>query len=273
MQIVRYKDAPQYNGKDLRRCYLSSRDPFEVIETVMSPCSFQEPHAHKVVRESTLVLEGKVVVAEIIDGTRIKQVLEAGDFVIFDPQSCHVMDNPWGAPARTLTFKFLGVGKDTRLFAADKFKNCTDFIKSHESIVEQNTKYASYIEVYNNLDKLLWQVPAFLIAVSALSFGLLGTFMNNPAIKISPLSHGDTYGSTFLFLCALYCLGVFSIWRIRLHHTLMGKELAKIEDSGYFHERNRIVKKSYLSAPCWFMWTFSALALLSFAIGIYNILS
>jgi len=276
MQIIRYEEVPQHKGKDLRRYYLPSREPFEVIETVIPPNFSQEPHAHKVIREATLVLEGKVIVAEIINGMITERVLYKGDFVVFDPQSCHMMRNPSpDTHARTLTFKFLGVDKDTKLFATDKVKNCTGPIKNHnhESIVNINTKYASYIAVYNNLDKLLWQVPAFLIGVSVLSFGLLGTFMNNPKIKISLLGYEITYGFAFLLLAILYALGVFSMWRIRSHHTLMGRELAKLEGSGYFHERNRIVKKKYLSAPHWFMWTFLALAILSFVIGIYDILS
>lgn len=122
MQIIRYKDAPQHKGKDLRRYYLPSRDPFEAIETVIPPRFSQELHAHKIVREATLILKGEVVVAEIINGVRIKRVLGAGDFVVFDPQSCHMMGNSSDTSAHTLTFKFLGTDKDTKLFATDKFK-------------------------------------------------------------------------------------------------------------------------------------------------------
>ena len=138
MQIIKRNEAIErtksfITGEEFRRYYLPSRDPLEIIETIIPPGVSQTPHAHELVREAMLVLEGKVIVAEILSGVRKEYELNAGDFAVFDPGSCHMMSNPSNASAHTLTFKFLGVKKNSKLFATDKIENCTDTTKSAES--------------------------------------------------------------------------------------------------------------------------------------------
>lgn len=276
MQIIRCKEAIERKkssptGEDFRRYYLPSNDPLEIIETVIPPGVSQPPHAHEIVREATLVLEGKVILAEIVGGVRTESELEAGDFAVFDPRSCHTMENHSEVQAHTLTFKFLGEEKNAELFVTDKLENCTDPVKLKTTEVH-DPRYAPYVEVYNNLDKLLWQLPAFLVAVSVFGFGLFGHLITNPQTVIPPFTHNDTVGAIFLLLGMLYLLGVYSMWRIRKHHTLMGKELAELEPAGYFHKRKHIVEKWWPpSAPHMFMLIFLIVALLLFALGISNI--
>jgi len=277
MQIIRRKEAPERKktfptGEDIRHYYCPSHDPFEVIETTLPPGVSQTPHAHEIVREATLVLEGKVTVAEIVGNLKTEYELEAGDFAVFDPGSCHTMENRSKTQAHTLTFKFLGNEKDIQLFAKDKIENCEDPVKP-KSIEPCDPRYSPYVDVYNNLDNLLWQVPAFLAAVSALGFGLLGNSISDPRTAIAPFTHNVTVGIFFLLWGFLYFLGVYAMWRIRLHHTLMGNELAKLESDGYFQKRCSTVAKRWPpSAPHLFIFTFSILAVLLFMIGIYNIL-
>lgn len=130
MKIIRKKEAVHHTarlakGAEGRRYYLPPRDPLEVIETVMPPGLSQPPHAHRCIREATLVLEGRVIVAEILNGIRNEQQLSVGDMVVFNPRSCHCMENRSRNRARTLTFKFVGEEKDANLFRGDKFENCT----------------------------------------------------------------------------------------------------------------------------------------------------
>lgn len=276
MQIIRRKEALERKksfptGEDFRRYYLPSHDPLEMIETVIPPRVSQPPHAHEIVREATLVLDGKVIVAEIVGGVRLEYELEVGDFAVFDPRSCHMMENRSEAQAHTLTFKFLGEEKDAELFVTDKLENCTDPVKL-KTTDAYDPRYAPYVEVYNNFDKLLWQLPAFLVAVSVFGFGLFGRLITNPQTVIPPFTHDDTVGAIFLLWGMLYLLGVYSMWRIRKHHTLMGEELADLEPTGYFHKQKCIVDKWWPpSAPHMFMFIFLILTLLLFAVGIYNI--
>lgn len=225
------------------------------------------------VREVTLVLEGKVNVAEIVDGMRTEFELEEGDFAVFDPCSCHTMENRSNAQARTLTFKFLGREKDIELFATDKLKNCKGPVKL-KTINDCDPRYGPYINLYNNLDKLQWQVPGFLIAVSAIVFGFTYNFNFNTKQEalIPPFTHYSTVGFIFVLGGILYILGVYTMKRIRMHHCILGEELEKLELSGYFHRRNEIRKK------CWppedadvIMCVFTILSFVFIGIGFYNI--
>jgi len=140
MNIIRYKDAPLRKEKDFRRYYLPPQDPLEIIETIIPSGVSQTLHIHKLVREAMLVLEGTVIVAEIVSGVRKEYELNAGDFAVFNPGSCHMMSNQSNASARTLTFKFLGVKKNSKLFATDKIEECTGLIKSTEGNLTQNKR-------------------------------------------------------------------------------------------------------------------------------------
>lgn len=276
MHIIRYGAAKikQFPNGEFRRYYCPSRDPLEIIETIMQPRDSQSPHAHEMVREATLVLEGKIIVAEIVGGERKEEYeLQAGDFVVFDPRSCHTMENRSDTQAHTLTFKFLGEQKDEKLFFTDKLVNCTDPAKL-KTINTHDPRYAPYVKIYNNLDKLLWQVPAFLVAVSALGFGLLGNFITKSETVIPPLtSHDVSVGLVFVLMGVLYLVGVFSMSRIRKHHTLMGNKLKNLEPiDGYFHEREAIVEKEwYKSATLAIRVLFFILGLVSLGVGFYLI--
>lgn len=276
MQIIRHKEVLDHKkllseGEE-RYYYCPSRDPFEIIETIIYPGTFQTPHAHEVIREATLVLEGKIIVAEIIGGKRMEEKLGVGDLVVFDPGSCHTMENHSNYKARTLTIKFLGKEKDVELFATDKLENCRGPVK-FKTAHTYDQRYAAYVEVYNNLDRLLWQVPAFLVAASVFGFGLFDHLTTDLQSAIPLFNKDNIVGIIFLLWGVLYLLGVYSIWRLRKHHTLMGEELANLEPAGYFHKRKRITKKWWPpSAPHMFMVIFSILALLLFVVGMYNIL-
>lgn len=182
------------------------------------------------------------------------------------------MENRSEIQAHTLTFKFLGNEKDIQLFAKDKIENCKDPVRP-KFTEPCDPRYAPYVDVYNNLDNLLWQVPAFLAAISALGFGLLGNFISDPQTAMPPFTHNVTVGIFFLLWGFFYFLGAYAMWRIRIHHTLMGNELAKLESDGYFKKRSStVVKKLPPSAPHLFIFTFSILAFLIIILGIYNIL-
>lgn len=126
MQVIRRAEAPKRTTTsgsvyESRRYYLPRMTPLEIIETVMSRGDQQPLHRHKVIREATLVIEGRISVEEIADGKTGRTELHVGDFVVFDPGSCHKMKNVADGVARTLTFKFIGGRKDGGLFQRDKY--------------------------------------------------------------------------------------------------------------------------------------------------------
>lgn len=159
----------------------------------------------------------------------------------------------------------------TRNSATDKVEHCASPVKPKKT--ERNdSRFDSYIKLYNNLDNLIWQIPAFLASVSAIGFALLGNFFAKPSAALMPLSHNKSVGAILILWSLFYFVGVYSIWRIRVHHTIAGNELAKLESDGYFKKREITVKKLWpLPAPYVFMLMFSALAIALLALGIYNL--
>jgi uncharacterized cupin superfamily protein len=120
-----------------------------VTDTIIPSNSSEPPHAHEKVREAVLVLEGRLTVAEIVGTGGTEYELAAGDFVVFDPRSCHTMANRSEAPARTLTFKFVGEEKDEQVFVLDKLQDCTGPLRAGTTD-SLDPRFMPYVRVYNN---------------------------------------------------------------------------------------------------------------------------
>ena len=244
MHLIRKADANTLQSYlETRRYYVPSRDPLEVIETILEPGDSQSPHAHVTVREAIMVLEGKVFAAEIVSGKTFGTELNAGDFAVFDRRTLHFMENKKEVSARTLHFKFLGDTKDRTLFLNDKIE--ADALDTESKpLTSDETRFKSYADTYNNIDKILWQTPTLLLAITAVAFGLFKDVFFDPEKAVTPFTHQETIGIFSTVLAFMYVAGVYSIWRIRKHHTMMGKELEKLEPvDGYFHKRRRITDR------------------------------
>lgn len=244
MHLIRKADANTHQSDlELRRYYVSSRDPLEVIETVLEPGASQSAHAHETVREAMMVLEGQVFAAEIVSGKTFGADLSAGDFAMFDPRTLHLMENHTKERARTLHFKFLGESKDRSLFLNDKAEVAIPNGKLPAQLPDED-RFKSYVDTYNNLDKILWQMPALLLAITAVAFGLFKDVFLDPSKAIAPFTHVQTIGVFSIVLGFMYIAGVYSIWRLRKHHTMMGSEITKLEPAdGYFHKREKIASR------------------------------
>ena len=237
MHLIRLNDAP-FVESDLeeRRYYAPDRDPLEVIETKMQPSATQSAHSHEVIREAMLVLEGAVFVEEIISGKSFGQTISVGDFVVFDRGVLHRMENNSERHARTLHFKFLGEGKDRALFLNDK-RDSEAKNPPLTALPDLEARYSSYVETHTTLDKIIWQIPAFLIAVSAFGAGLMGTFIAKNDASILPFSHVQTLGLLLCFWGAMYLIGCYAMDRIRYHHSLVATIIARLDPGGYFEKR------------------------------------
>ena len=132
MKIIRSEDArcrqvkeeELERGGERRHYYVPQCTPFEIIKTEIDPDTDEKWHAHQVVREATLVVEGEVVISERDEKGSRDNPLRKGDFAVFDVCGCHRMRNTSRNRAVTLTFKFLGEGKNQDLFEGDTIENC-----------------------------------------------------------------------------------------------------------------------------------------------------
>lgn len=101
-------------------------------------------------------------------------------------------------------------------------------------------RYDSYVQIYNNLDGLLWKVPSILLGGSAVIIALIGSivskhnlenwFMSMPII----LWIGISFFSGIAFVIA----GI-STDRISSHRNNLGEHLREMEDNGFFHYRHK----------------------------------
>lgn len=98
---------------------------------------------------------------------------------------------------------------------------------------EANEKFASYVSVYNNLDNLIWRLPGVLSASVAVFLLLLTAILRSENATLPP----PMWSLIFVLFSLLFGLGAYSILRLRQHHTLLGRELTRLEDHGYFHKR------------------------------------
>lgn len=124
-------------------------------------------------------------------------------------------------------------------------------------------RFDAYVSIYNNLDTLLWGVPALLVGGTIAGIGLFGGDLATGAARLDPLSHEATLGVAFAVIACMYGLGAFGMYRLRHHHTVMGRKLRDLEGAdGYFGEREKSLAW-WKSAPHWFIIAFSALAVAS----------
>ncbi len=137
--------------------------------------------------------------------------------------------------------------------------------------LQVDPRFNAYIALYNNLDMLLWRIPAFLLGATVLGIGLLGNFLAKPESRLFALTHAQSVSLVFAIVGILYGLGTFSMWRIRCHHELLDEELKKMEPKGgYFHSRCETITRKWLSAPHMFIRVFTFFAIGAFVIAFYT---
>lgn len=144
--------------------------------------------------------------------------------------------------------------------------------KCEAAELSTDAKYAAYIEVYKNLDTLLWQNIATLMGITVLTAGSVGAVASQK-MALQLLSPEHALGLIFGLAFLLYSSTIFSFARIRYHQVQMDNYLCDMERSGYFCMRAKIVKNRWLSAPRWTITVYGALSIASGALSLYYIVS
>jgi len=135
--------------------------------------------------------------------------------------------------------------------------------------VGPNIKYEKYVDLYTNLDNLVWRNSSILLSVTVLALGIVGTFGLRPDIRIEPLSHSATVGMGFFLIGLFYGLATFTMYRMRWHHRQLERYLKKLEVEGYFQFRVD-APKSGISDARLHICAYAALGLLAFTMAFYH---
>lgn len=259
------------------RFRLNSNDGSSYIRTESVQSSFagesgwQNGHFHKQAVETYVVQSGTMIlVSKTPDGTEYK-ILKSGDVVSTEPLVPH---NVYLSPGSKIhTVKHGGDGQpDWHPFPEldEETKSLTEVEAMNKAVnngrtAEIDARYASYVSIYNNFDGIIWRMPAFLVAGITLIIGIsVGIFSKEDARLPA-----EVWGGVFFVSFLILFLGTYSLYRLRLHHNMMGEELERLEPDGYFHRRaNTIGSFPTPGAPILFIAIFLVAALL-FAFASY----
>lgn len=259
-------------GNEIRRYYLPHKEPLEIVETVLPPRHTQPFHRHRSIREAILVdpsaaPNNKPLVRAIQrNGVRTtRHDLYPGDLVVFDPGSCHTIENLSDVELRVFGLKFVGLSKDAELFATDKESPCDAAYDEHPAKDNaMDPRVPAYVALYNSLDIILWGIPTAILAGSVVLLGFFGNALANPSLMFPGLTHDRTIAALAGIMGLFYVMAGYAMLRIRLHHTQAGQVLAKMGAGEYFEKRVRDWRDSVKAAPTWFILLFWGLAALLF---------
>jgi hypothetical protein len=103
---------------------------------------------------------------------------------------------------------------------------------------ELDPRFNSYIQLFNNLDNLIWQMPRFFMAALAVLLACAAAMLGRQGIPAPRLAWYVLFAfAGWLSLVAIYCTG-----RIRAHHSVVGDKLLGMDTEGYFGERPNLVR-------------------------------
>jgi len=236
---------------------------------------WQNSHFHQSIRETYIVQKGWMALASVGKEKLELSLYRSGENVTTEPFVVHNIYLPAGAVIHTVKHG-LAEGKDwcgdEELDKMTKTLNENDIARlasrRNSEDYEIDPRFNSYINVYNNLDNLLWRIPSIFIGGAAILLGFVANIASNPDAS---LSH-ELWATMFFLVGTLFLLGTYSMSRIRIHHTRMGEELKALEPIGYFRTRGETVQKSWPpSAPSIFMRAFAAVGLALLGLGIMAI--
>ena len=256
------------------RFRLRSADGSAYIRTVAgTDGAWQNSHFHKSVKETYIVQKGWMAFASQIDGKLSIAIVQTGEEFTTEPFVTHNVYLPAGAVIHTVKH---GATNENDWFSDIEFDKATKHLSEEEIMrLSNNTvgkeldgRFASYAAIYNNLDNLLWRIPSLFIAGAAILIGFMANIVSKPNTS---LPH-ELWSIMFFLIGTLFLLGVYSMSRIRIHHSRMGSELRLLEDDGYFHTREKTVQKYWPpGAPIVFMLVFSVIGLALCALGLVAI--
>lgn len=140
--------------------------------------------------------------------------------------------------------------------------------KKSTEVVSDETRFAAYVDVYINLDTLLWHNIATLLGITVLGFGAVGTLAKE-RMAIGPASPSDTIAVTLVFIVVLYTNTLFTFMRIRSNHCRIAENIAELDKDGYFDYRKKSSLNGWMSAPRWTVVSFSIITLASLVAAVY----
>lgn len=233
---------------------------------------WQNAHYHDTIRETYVVENGWMAYATENQGGLSVSVLWAHDIVTTQPREPHNIYLPVGAVIHTIKHgstsakDWMPHSRLTGACATLSEKRIHELAASASRSTTNERHFDAYVELYNNLDRLLWGIPSLLAVAATVLIGFSGNLLSrDQPVVIPPV----VFAMVCTLIGTLFAIGSYSIWRLRRHHTLVGNELAKMEHHGYFVTRQQIVESKWPpSAPSIIGWIYAILASFTFSVAV-----
>jgi hypothetical protein len=253
------------------RFRLAAADGSAYIRTVSTHGSgWQRSHYHEGVRETYVVQAGWMALATWRDGHLAVERFAKDDAVTTRPNEPHNVYLPAGAVIHTVKH---GITEGKDWHPAKELDQLTQNLHEQqilalsrplEAVPTLDPRHGAYVDLYNNLDSLLWQVPGFFLAGAGIFFGFVASSFGTGSATLPRTA----WGLLLLFVSALFLIGAYSMHRIFAHHSRMGAELRAMEHTGYFHSRaNALSRRWPPPAPYVFIAFFSLLGTACLIVG------
>jgi hypothetical protein len=257
------------------RVRLTSPDGNNYIRTEAGRTgAWQKAHHHRTLRETYVVEVGWMGYVTEREGKLRVSIHWPHDVVTTNPLEPHNVYLPANAVIHTVKHGSDGAkdwNENPTLTArcAPLAEKDLHRLAAPPATPDSETRFDAYVDLYNNLDRLLWGIPSLLAVAATVLIGFSGNLLNRQAqVDVPPI----VLALVFALVGTLFALGAYSIWRLRVHHTLAGSYLAKMETDGYFVVRAKNVASAWPpSAPALFLLAYTILASLSFAVALIAI--
>lgn len=229
---------------------------------------WQNAHSHKSLKETYIVQSGWIACAERNRANLRIKIYFPGDIFTTQPDVSHNIYMSANSVIHTVKHGGVEVQdwhKDDDLTSETRRLTEKEIIQSQDSS-NSDERFGSYIDLYNNLDKLLWSVPNFLGLGGAVIIGFFGSILSRePTPDVPPI----VFSGIFLFSSLLFFLGYASMSRLREHHSAVGDYLAGMEKPGYFTFRQKTVARRWpVSATLHFRVAYAFLSILLFMVAV-----
>lgn len=189
--------------------------------------AWQNSHFHKSVRETYIIQSGWIAYAEERAGQPVLKVYTEGEIFTTRPSVVHNVYMAANAVVHTVKHG-TGTGDDRDTEHTRIFDQACKALQSEEDIRAYAAQYPlsgdseeTYSSEYRHFDNLIWQVPAWITAIFALSTNVLGS---DKLKLVSDMSGVGTSGLTVVFLLivagTILCFSHVK-YRFRVHQKNM----------------------------------------------------
>lgn len=181
---------------------------------------WQESHYHKFVQETYIVQKGWVAFAQYENKRFTLEIFVEGQSFTTQPYIAHNVYMPGKSIIHTVKHG-IGRGNDRHTDGTEFFDKMCTSLSNEKDILEKSYKHRKHVysEEYRHFDNLIWQVPAWVTAIFAISVQGLGNSNLSTLKQITGLSEQKLAAGFLILVASLIACLSHAMHRFRIHQT------------------------------------------------------